>query len=174
MEGKDILQKNFFLKKYSSFHLMENVESGAKDISINIRSPEGPKMIMLVNEGPLENNKLIMRRVKDSRESLLLPLQRLTFGEVEKNIISEDNWIYFSFFSHESTRISVQLTVQSKSKNVFQRLNFRIDWWQPEYNGIYFVRHNHVHHHHSICAHPLHILPQKEPSQQRGDEHEER
>jgi len=56
-----------------------------------------------------------MRRVRGSSSSVIFTLSKLQqIGNDEKTIIAEKNWIYFTFQSHESTPIVLQVTAESK------------------------------------------------------------
>lgn len=116
---KDVLEKQFYLKPYGAFYFMEDLREGEKEIHFEIKSPENPKMDVLVNEGPSENNALFMRRKKNAKDSIFLDLTKLAFGEVDKTIVAEENWVYFTFYNHEDKKISVQFKIESKLYQFF-------------------------------------------------------
>ena len=111
-----VLQKQVVMPPFSAFHFEENVNLGEKDITFNLVSPAKPKLTMLVNESPQKNYYFMMRREKGTTSSVLLQLPNLIFGEEEKIITAEKDWIYATVFNHEPEEVTVQFSVQSKPR----------------------------------------------------------
>jgi len=107
-------QKQLTVSAFSAFYFEENVSEGEKDITINLISSEKPRMKLLMNESPVKNYDYMMRREKSSSSSLMLDLPNLAFGEEEKSVRAEKDWIYFTFINFEATDVQVQLSIESK------------------------------------------------------------
>lgn len=134
---------------------------GEKDVTIQIKSPEGPKMNLLVNEAPVGKASNLMKRDKNSEKSRFIELPKLNFGETYQVVYLQDDYLYLTFFSYESEKITIQLSLRSNLK-IF-KIFFRSQLRNFEHSGLYNIRSCYDSDHSTFRYAHVCLVPSKRP-----------